>query len=107
MVNSDAVIFEAMCRGVLNWHVCVNGVDDATPFANRDACIGAAMARARQHHQAYFVTTEVWAPGPFGKRECVISYMTPDDLDAALRTSEASVELRNACDQYGFGLPCR
>lgn len=106
MVSEVTVIFEAICRGALNWHVCVNGVDDATPFANRDACVGAATARARQHHQNYFVTTEVWAPGPFGRRECVISYMTPNDLEAALRTAEASCELRNASDQYGFGLPC-
>lgn len=105
MVNTDAVIFEAVCRGSLNWRVSINGEDDHVPFGSREHCIGAATARARRYHLDRGVTTEVWAPG-FGGRECIIRFMTPPDLEALLRNPLPSAELREACDQYGLFFPC-
>ena len=106
MVISNTVHFDAVCRGTLNWRVSINGEEDHVPFACREACIGAATARARRHHLEHAVTTEVWAPGNGGKRECVIRFMTPPALDALLRDPLPSMDLREACDQYGLHFPC-
>lgn len=106
MVISNAVHFDAVCRGSLNWRVSINGEDDHVPFAGREACIGAATARARRHHLNHSVTTEVWVPGFGGKRECIIRFMTQPDLEALLRNPLPSMELREACDQYGLYFPC-
>ncbi|MBT2750026.1 MULTISPECIES: hypothetical protein [unclassified Lysobacter] len=106
MVSTNAVHFDAVCRGSLNWRVSINGEDDHVPFAGRDACIGAATARARRHHLDHSVTTEVWVVGVHGRRECIMRFMTPSDLEALLQDPQPSWELREACDQYGMYFPC-
>ena len=106
MVSANFVTFEAVCRGSLNWRVSIDGDDDHIPFASRETCIGAARARARRHHLEPAVTTEVWAPGFGGKRECIIRFMTPPALEALLLDPLPSLDLREACDQYGLHFPC-
>ena len=106
MVNTNVVTFEAVCRSSLNWRVSIDGDDVHIPFANCETCIEAAKARARRHHLDHGVTTEVWAPGYGGKRECVVRFMTPEDLDAMIYRSDASIRLRDACDEYGSMFPC-
>jgi hypothetical protein len=105
MVSDDAVIFEALCQGSLNWRVSIGGVDDHVAFANRDTCIAAATARARRHHLEHFVTTQVWARSRYGERECLMSFMTPCDFEASLDTAKSSLELRHACDRYELESP--
>mgnify|MGYP003482847517 CR=1 FL=1 len=103
------VIFEVVYRGFHNWRVVADGIEDFVPFATREACIGAATARARHHNLGYGVATEVWAPRIGGENECVVRFMTPDDLDALLQWSDASILLRDACEDYVLQLPnlCR
>jgi hypothetical protein len=105
MVNTAAVIFDAACRGSLNWRVSIDGVDDHVPFANRETCIAAATVRARRHHLDHFVTTQVWASGPSGKHECLVTFMTPGDFEALLGDANSSLELRHACDRYKLESP--
>ena len=91
MVARAVVVFEAICRGTLDWRVCVDGADEHVPFANRESCIAAATTRARLRHVDTGATTEVWAPGYGSKRECLIRYMTPVDLDELLLRSTERV----------------
>jgi hypothetical protein len=105
MVVANVVHFDVVYRGSLNWRVSINGMDDHVPFSDRDACIGAATARARRHHLEYCVTTEVWAPSRSGQRECILRFMTPSDLDALLSNPLPSLGLRAACDEYSLRPP--
>lgn len=106
MVTSNVIIFDVVCRGSLNWRVSVNGEDDHIPFANQESCIGAATASERRRHLERGVTTEVWAPTYSGQRECILRFMTPPDIEALLRSPLPSLDLREACDQYGLHFPC-
>jgi hypothetical protein len=100
MVTEPSVIFQVVYRGSLNWRVAVDGLENYVPFASRETCIAAATARARHHHLTYGVATEVWAPRIGGENECVMRFMSPDHLDALLRWSDASIQIRDACDDY-------
>ncbi|MGO1069632.1 hypothetical protein [Lysobacter sp. CA199] len=105
MVTVPSVIFQVVYRGSLNWRVVADGVENYVPFATREACIAAATARARHHHLTYGVAAEVWAPRIGGENECVMRFMTPDDLDALLRWSNASIQIRDACEDYVLQSP--
>lgn len=106
MVNTTPVIFEAICRGSLNWRVSIDGADVPIPFASRETCIAAAMERARHHHQKHGVTTQVWGPSYGGGRELIRRYLTPPEFDASHQNPKPSMVLREACDQYGLQFPC-
>lgn len=84
MLNSRVVVFEAVCRGSLDWRVCIDGEDEAIAFANRESCVAAATARARRRHLDTGRVTEVWAPRIGGSRECIVRFMTPNEFDALL-----------------------
>jgi hypothetical protein len=105
MVTAPPVIFQVVYRGSLNWRVMADRTEDYVPFATRETCIGAATARARHHHLGYGVATEVWAPRIGGQNECVVRFMTPDDFDSLLQWSDASIQLRNACEDYVLNFP--
>lgn len=95
------VIYDVVYRGALNWRVCVNGIDEPVPFDTCDNCITAARARARLRHIATGYTTEVWAPGRTGERECLVRFMNPSDLDELLRRWASDSALLDASYAYG------
>lgn len=106
MVNTNVVVFEAICRGSLNWRIAIDGEDEPIPYANRDCCVDAARDRALRHHLIHNVTTEVWRPEIGGRRECVMRFMTKAYERSMLENSVASQKLREACDQFGSWFPC-
>jgi len=95
------VTFDVVYRGVLDWRVNVNGVDEPVSFNTCENCITAARARARLHHIESGHTTEVWAPGRTGERECLVRFMHPSDLDELLRRWVHSPDLFGASYVYG------
>lgn len=106
MVTTNVVVFEAICRGSLNWRVVIDGQDEPIPYANRDSCVNAARERARSHYLTYNVTTEVWRPEIGGRRECVIRFMTNPYVQSMVEDSDSSQKLREACHQFGSWFPC-
>lgn len=97
MVAGRAVVYDVACRGVWDWHVCVDGSDDPVSFMTRDGCIAAARQRAREHHRDAGVSTEVWAPDYWGQRECIVRYSTPAEFnELLLRARESSSFRREA-----------
>ncbi len=101
MVGRTVVTYEAVRRGALDWRVCVDGVDEHVPFANRESCIAAASTRARLRHVDTGCATEVWAPGYGSKPECLIRYMTPPELDDLLIRSVGNVDWIAGCASDG------
>lgn len=106
MVITNVVVFEAICRGSLNWRVVIDGQDEPIPYANCDSCVDAARKRARSHYLAHNITTEVWRPEINGRRECVVRFMTKPYMQSMVEDSDASQNLREACGHFGNWFPC-
>lgn len=74
--------------------------DEPVSFANRDSCIAAARQQARGRHTDAGVSTEVWAPGYGGTRECIVRYPTPADFNELLLQAREHSWLRlEGCTQ--------
>jgi hypothetical protein len=106
MVTRTVVVYDVVFRDARDWRVSVNGVDEHVPFKDRESCIGAATAQARLHHIGTGHTTEVWAPGYGGERECLVRYMTPLDFEDLLRRTEPNSQLIAAGYALGPLFPC-
>ena len=106
MVTGTVVVYDVICRGARDWRVSVNGSDEHVPFKDRESCIGAATAQARLHHVQTGHSTEVWAPGYEGQRECLVRYMTPLDFDNLLRCTAPDSRLMAAGYALGPMFPC-
>lgn len=107
MVSLPPVVFDVVLRGPQNWRVCVDGLDEHVPFADREICIAAAMSRARLRHLETGCATEVWAPRFIGsgERVCLIRYMTPSDLDGLLRFNSTASSIFGASFAYPASFP--
>jgi len=101
MVKAPIVDFEVVRRGPQDWRVSVNGTDELPSFTNRDTCAAAARVRARRHHQDLGVSTRVRVPRSDGAVETAIWYPAPKGFLDTFVGSDASQELRWACEQYG------
>lgn len=101
MVAPEVIRYDVVYRGVLDWHVHVDGADDPAAFATREACIIAANVRAKARHTDTGATTEVWAPGPVAVPELQIQYIKPEAFTELLRTATPNSELIGASYAYG------
>lgn len=101
MVTPEVIRYDVVYRGVLDWHVHVEGVDDPAAFATRGACIIAANVRAKARHTDTGATTEVWAPGPGAVPELQIRYIKPEAFSELLLTAKPNFELIGASYAYG------
>jgi hypothetical protein len=106
MVAKPAIVYDVMPCGSREWRIRIDGVDGDVPFGDRESCVAAAMERARLHHVSTSRTTEVWAPGYGGVRDCLIRYMTPTDFDELLRRSAPGTQLTSAGYALGPLFPC-